>query len=294
MEHPDAVRETLAGVAYFADEGLATALFLGVALGKPLLLEGEPGVGKTDVARALATATGRELIRLQCYEGLDAAQALYEWNYARQLLHLRAHEHAPHRHDPNLDLADIYTSAFLLERPLLRALRVAAGAVLLVDEIDRADAEFEAFLLEFLADFQITIPELGTVRAAAPPLVILTSNRTRELHDALKRRCLYHWIDFPEPAREQRIVAALAPGVAAEAATALVAAVGQVRRLPLLKKPGIAETVDWARGAKLLEARGEPWPAALRRSLGLLVKDQEDLARVEVEIDAAALLGAAP
>jgi len=280
VNSPEAVRQRLAEVSYFADEGLATAVFLGVALGKPLLLEGEPGVGKTEVARALAAVTDRELIRLQCYEGLDAAQALYEWNYPRQLLHLRAHE----RHGDGL--ADIYAPEFLLERPLLRALRAAAGAVILIDEIDRADAEFEAFLLEFLGDFQITIPELGTVRAASPPVAILTSNRTRELHDALKRRCMYHWIDFPDPERERRIVAALAPDVAEGAAAALVAAVGRVRGLPLLKKPGIAETVEWARGARLLEARGEAWPAALRRSLGLLVKDQEDLARVEADVDA--------
>jgi MoxR-like ATPase len=276
---PEAVLEELAAVDYFADEGLATAVFLSAALGKPLLLEGEPGVGKTDVARALAVATGRELIRLQCYEGLDAAQALYEWNYPRQLLHLRAGEQA------GAGIADIYTPEFLLERPLLRTLRLADGGVLLIDEIDRADAEFEAFLLEFLSDFQITIPELGTVRAAARPLVILTSNRTRELHDALKRRCMYHWIDFPDVEREQRIVAALAPGVADAAAAALVEAVAAVRRLPLLKKPGIAETVEWARGAWLLEEKGDPWPLALRRSLGLLVKEQEDLARVEAEAD---------
>ncbi len=276
---PEAVQEELEAVAYFADDGLATAIFLSAALGKPLLLEGEPGVGKTEVARALAVATGRDLIRLQCYEGLDAAQALYEWNYPRQLLHLRASE----RNDNGI--ADIYTPEFLLERPLLRTLRLADGGVLLIDEIDRADAEFEAFLLEFLSDFQITIPELGTVQAAARPLVILTSNRTRELHDALKRRCMYHWIDFPDVEREQRIVAALAPGVADAAAAALVEAVAAVRRLPLLKKPGIAETVEWARGARLLEAKGNPWPLALRRSLGLLVKEQEDLARVEAEAD---------
>jgi MoxR-like ATPase len=276
---PEAVQGTLAEARYFADEGLATALFLSEALRKPLLLEGEPGVGKTEVARALATTSGRELIRLQCYEGLDASQALYEWNYARQLLHLRASERADDA------LADIYTPEFLLERPLLRALRMAGGAVILIDEIDRADAEFEAFLLEFLSDFQITIPELGTVRAAATPIVILTSNRTRELHDALKRRCMYHWNDFPEAQRERRIVSARAPGVTEAAAVALVAAVARVRELPLLKKPGIAETVEWARGARILEERGAAWPDALRRSLGLLLKDEEDLARVTAEAD---------
>ena len=275
---PEDVQRVLQDVTYFADDGLATAIFLADALGKPLLLEGEPGVGKTAVAQALAGITGRELVRLQCYEGLDAAQSLYEWNYARQLLHLRAHEH-----DAAVD--DIYRPEFLLERPLLRALRSETGAVLLIDEVDRADAEFEAYLLEFLSDFQISIPEMGTVRATVKPLVILTSNRTRELHDALKRRCMYHWIDFPEQARERRIVEALAPGLTVEAAASLVSAVAQTREWPLLKKPGIAESVDWARGSYALAQRGVDWPIALRRSLGLLLKDQEDLARVEREAD---------
>lgn len=278
FRNPEDVRHALQGVTYFADDGLATAIFLAGELGKPLLLEGEPGVGKTAVAQALAGITGRELVRLQCYEGLDAAQSLYEWNYARQLLHLRAHEHGA-------DVDDIYRPEFLLERPLLRALRSEFGAVLLIDEVDRADAEFEAYLLEFLSDFQISIPEMGTVRATVRPLVILTSNRTRELHDALKRRCMYHWIDFPEQARERRIVEALAPGLTADAAEALVSAVAQTRDLPLLKKPGIAESVDWARGAHALHQRGVAWPVALRRSLGLLLKDQEDLARVEREAE---------
>lgn len=275
---PEDVQHTLQDVTYFADDGLATAIFLAGELGKPLLLEGEPGVGKTAVAQALASISGRELVRLQCYEGLDAAQSLYEWNYARQLLHLRAHEHGA-------EVDDIYRPEFLLERPLLRALRSESGAVLLIDEVDRADAEFEAYLLEFLSDFQISIPEMGTVRATVKPLVILTSNRTRELHDALKRRCMYHWIDFPEQARERRIVEALAPGLTAEAAEALVSAVAQTREMPLLKKPGIAESVDWARGAHALHQRGVAWPLALRRSLGLLLKDQEDLARVEREAE---------
>lgn len=275
---PEDVQHTLQDVTYFADDGLATAIFLAGELGKPLLLEGEPGVGKTAVAQALASISGRDLVRLQCYEGLDAAQSLYEWNYARQLLHLRAHEHGA-------EVDDIYRPEFLLERPLLRALRSEAGAVLLIDEVDRADAEFEAYLLEFLSDFQISIPEMGTVRATVKPLVILTSNRTRELHDALKRRCMYHWIDFPEQARERRIVEALAPGLTAEAAEALVSAVAQTREMPLLKKPGIAESVDWARGAHALHQRGVAWPEALRRSLGLLLKDQEDMARVEREAE---------
>lgn len=274
---PDEVTAKLDAVNYFADDGLATAVFLSNALGKPLLLEGEPGVGKTEVARALASATGCELIRLQCYEGLDSAQALYEWNYPRQLLALRSGDQTGE------SLSTIYSPEFLMERPLLRALRVANGAVILIDEIDRADAEFEAFLLEFLSDFQISIPELGTVRAVTRPTVILTSNRTRELHDALKRRCMYHWIDFPDRQREQRIVSALAPGILDEAAAALVAAVDGIRALPLLKKPGIAESVDWARGAHVLESRGVAWPIALRRSLGLLLKDQGDLTRVEAD-----------
>ena len=284
-ESPDALRDALEDVAYFADEGLATALFLATELGKPLLLEGEPGVGKTELARAFAALSGRELVRLQCYEGLDAAQALYEWDYPRQLLHLRAGEAT------GATAASVYGPEFLLERPLLRALRAPGGAVVLIDEIDRADPEFEAFLLEFLADAQVTIPELGTVSAAVPPVAILTSNRTRELHDALKRRCLYHWIDFPDRERERRIVAALAPGIDAVAATALVDAVATVRDLPLLKQPGIAESVDWARGAAVLARRGDAWPVALRRSLGLLLKDQDDVERVAADADR--LLGAA-
>ncbi len=275
---PRALRQELERACYFADFGLATAMFLAITLGKPLLLEGEPGVGKTEAARALAAVSGRELIRLQCYEGLDAAQSLYEWNYPKQLLHMRLCEGG--------SLSDVYTPDYLLERPLLKALRQAAGAVILIDEIDRADAEFEAFLLEFLGDFQITIPEFGLVRAAAPPIAVLTSNRTRELHDALKRRCVYHWIDLPEPDQERRIIAARAPGLAADAATALIDAVGKVRRLPLSRRPGISESVEWALSAMALERSGEEWPTALRRSLGLLVKDRDDLARVKAEADA--------
>jgi MoxR-like ATPase len=267
-------------VAYFADLGLATAIHLAIALGKPLLLEGEPGVGKTEAARALAAVTGRTLIRLQCYEGLDAAQALYEWNYPKQLLKTRLGDGAGE------GLAEIYTPDYLLERPLLRALRQAGGAVILIDEIDRADAEFEAFLLEFLGEFQITIPELGTIKAAVPPIAVLTSNRTRELHDALKRRCAYHWIDLPESEQEKRIIEAKAPGLASTAAGALVDAVRQVRRLPLSRKPGIAESVEWALSAMTLERSGEDWPTALRRSLGLLVKDEEDLLRVREALPA--------
>jgi MoxR-like ATPase len=270
-ETPRALQSMLESKAYFADLGLATSIYLAITLGKPLLLEGEPGVGKTDAARALAAATGRELIRLQCYEGLDAAQALYEWNHPKQLLKMRMRE------DQVETLADIYTPEFLLERPLLKALRQASGTVILIDEIDRADAEFEAFLLEFLGEFQISIPELGTISAAVPPIAVLTSNRTRDLHDALKRRCAYHWIDLPSAEQEQRIIETRAPGLSSEAASALVNAVGRVRQLPLTRRPGISESIEWALSAIALERTGEAWPVALRRSLGMIVKDMDDL-----------------
>ncbi len=264
----------LAERRYFAEEGLLTAIHLALVLGRPLALEGEPGVGKTEVGKVLADVLGRELIRLQCYEGLDAGQAIYEWDYPKQLLHARVAE------AEGRAVGELYTEQFLLERPLLRALRAGEGAVLLIDEIDRADSEFEAFLLEFLSDFQITVPELGTVRATRAPVVVLTSNRTRELHDALKRRCLYHWIPFPDAERERQILRAQAPGLDEAAATALVEAITSIRSLALLKRPGIAETIDWAQGAAVLAAEGTRWPQALQRSLGLLLKDQEDLERV--------------
>jgi MoxR-like ATPase len=259
---------------YFADEGLLTAVHLAVRLGRPLLLEGEPGVGKTALAPVLARVLNRELIRLQCFEGLDSGQALYEWDYPKQLLALRATDAA---------IGEVYHEEFLLERPLLRSLR--KPAVLLVDEVDRADSEFEAFLLEFLGDYQITIPELGTIRATEPPVVVLTSNRTRELHDALKRRCLYHWIPFPGTERERAIVRAHVPAIEEDAAGTLVRAVSGARRLDLLKRPGIAESVEWARGAATLAANGDAWPVALRRALGLLIKDEEDMALVNAHID---------
>jgi MoxR-like ATPase len=264
----------LAEHRYYADEGLLTAIHLALVLGRPLALEGEPGVGKTQVGKVLADALGRELIRLQCYEGLDASQALYEWDHPKQLLHVRVAE------AQGRDVGDLYDERFLLERPLLRAVRAAEGAVLLIDEIDRSDSEFEAFLLEFLSEFQITIPELGTLRAARPPIVVLTSNRTRELHDALKRRCLYHWIAFPDAERERAILRAHAPGLDDAAAAALVEAIKRVRTEQLLKRPGVAETIDWALGARTLVEEGTAWPEALRRSLGLLLKEQEDVERV--------------
>jgi MoxR-like ATPase len=264
--------QQFAGETYLADEGLLTAVHLALSLRRPLILEGEPGVGKTELAKVLARVLDRELIRLQCYEGLDASQALYEWDHPKQLLAIRACE------AEGRPVGELYGPDFLMERPLLRALRVEC--VLLIDEIDRSDSEFEAFLLEFLSDFQITIPELGTVRAAVPPVVVMTSNRTRELHDALKRRCLYHWIEFPDAARERAIIDAKVPGLADEAAASLVSAVSEVRSLGLIKPPGIAETIEWAQAAKLLTEEGARWPVALRRSLGLLVKEAEDTEKV--------------
>ncbi len=230
----DEVGERLRQEAYLADRGLSTAILLSLSLGQPLLLEGEAGVGKTEVAKALAPALGAELVRLQCYEGIDANQALYEWDYTRQLLYVRLLQEGGELREGAAD--EIFGPRFLLERPLLRALRAGDRAVLLVDEIDRADDEFEAFLLEMLSDFQVTVPELGTIRAERPPAVVLTSNRTRELHDALKRRCLYHWIDYPSIDREVEILAARAPGVPAELARRVAAAVEQIRTLDLVKR----------------------------------------------------------
>jgi len=261
-----------------ADEGLATAAFLALALGKPLLVEGVPGVGKTEAAKALARALGRDLVRLQCYEGIDAPQALYEWNHARQLLAIRQAETSG-------ESPDLYGAEYLIERPLLKALRAADRTVLLIDEIDRSDDEFEAFLLEFLAEYEITIPELGTVKAASAPVIVLTSNRTRELHEALRRRCTYHWIPYPDPAREAEIIMLRAGGVAEATARAVVAAVNGLRRLPLVKAPGIAEAVDWARAAQLLEGGSGDWPLALRRSIGQVLKDEEDLELVADRLD---------
>src|SRR5688572_15588329 len=234
----------LADVGYLADRGLATSLYLGLRLGRPVLLEGEVGVGKTEVAKAMAVVLGRRLIRLQCYEGIDAAQALYEWDYARQLLYARSLQ--AENADPDRRIRELYGPDFLAERPLLRAIRAGAGAVLLIDELDRADDEFEAFLLELLADYTVTIPEIGTISAAEPPAVVITSNRTRELHDALKRRCLYHWIDFPDVEREVEIIRLRAPGVSEELARSVAEAVARLRAADLVKRPGAAEAIDWA------------------------------------------------
>lgn len=276
IDSPEALEKALRAAQYLADDGLATAAYLALALGKPLLLEGAPGVGKTEAAKAVSAVLGRELIRLQCYEGIDAAAALYEWNYPRQMLAIRqAGDH----------YVNIYADDFLIARPMLEALRRPESSTLLIDEIDRSDHEFEAFLLEFLSDFQISIPERGTVRALERPVVILTSNRTRELHEALRRRCVYHWISYPDPLREAQIVMMRASSVARETAEAVVAAVGRLRQEPLAKPPGVAETVEWAEAATLLAAQGAPWPAAFRRAVGVVLKDQDDLEFLAPRLD---------
>jgi MoxR-like ATPase len=269
----DELTAVLRQQAYLADRGLATAIFLGISLGRPILLEGEPGVGKTEMAKALAAAFGSELIRLQCYEGIDANQALYEWDYTRQLLYVRAlsDKEASGKEAIN----DLFGPEFLVERPLLKATRAGGRAVLLVDEIDRADDEFEAFLLEVLSDFQVTIPEIGTIRADDPPVVIITSNRTRELHDALKRRCLYHWIDYPNPEREAEIVQVRAPEVSGVLARKVVDAVTSLRRMDLVKKPGLAETIDWARALEFLGA-DDLDPVLAEETLGSVIKEHDD------------------
>ncbi len=271
IDRPEMLAQAFRSALYLADDGLATAAYLALALGKPLLLEGSPGVGKTEAAKALAGVLGRDLIRLQCYEGIDAAAAIYEWNYPRQMLAIRRAGDQP---------IDVYRDEFLIERPVLAALRSPERSVLLIDEVDRSDHEFEAFLLEFLSDFTISIPERGTLRAYERPVVVLTSNRTRELHEALRRRCVYHWIDYPDAEREASIVMMRASSVAESTARAVVAAVGRLRREPLTKPPGVAETVDWAEAATLLARTGAAWPEAFKRSIGVALKDEADLAHV--------------
>jgi MoxR-like ATPase len=277
MDRPQTVADLTGALregGYIADRGLATALFVAVRMHRPVLLEGEVGVGKTEVAKVLAAIYDRTLIRLQCYEGIDVNQALYEWDYARQMLHIRALSEAQATDQDSVD--KLFGPKFLLERPLLAAVRAGEQAVLLVDEIDRADDEFEAFLLEVLSDFQISIPEVGTIRADSPPLVILTSNRTRELHDALKRRCLYHWIGYPPPDREVEIVLLKEPEVGLALTRKVVAAVHRLRELDLAKPPGVAETIDWARTLHFL-GETDLDAAAADDTLGAVVKERDDL-----------------
>jgi MoxR-like ATPase len=272
-EYPPTVAELTDGLrqgGYLADRGLATALLVSLSLHRPVLLEGEVGVGKTEVAKVLADVYGRRLIRLQCYEGIDTSQALYEWDYARQMLAIRALSGREAAAEDTVD--QLFGPKFLLERPLLAAVRAGAGAVLLIDEIDRADDEFEAFLLEVLSDFQISIPEIGTVTASSRPAVILTSNRTRELHDALRRRCLYHWIGYPSFDREVDIIAVRAPDAEPELTRKVVRAVHRLREMDLAKPPGVAETIDWVRMLGFLGA-----DELTADTLGAVIKDRDDL-----------------
>jgi MoxR-like ATPase len=285
MERPETVGEltqVLRDGGYLADRGLATALFVSLSLGRPILIEGEVGVGKTEVAKSLAAVFGRQLIRLQCYEGIDTNQALYEWDYARQMLQIRALSERQLSDDTAVDT--LFGPKFLLERPLLSAVRAGDRAVLLIDEVDRADDEFEAFLLEILADFQITIPEIGTIRAETPPLVVLTSNRTRELHDALKRRCIYHWVGYPSAEREVEIVMVRAPEASEALTRMVVAAVNRLRALELAKPPGVAETIDWVRTLEVLGATELDAPT-VQDTLGAVVKDYDDLELVRANLN---------
>jgi MoxR-like ATPase len=276
----DEVAEALAGQRYVADRALAVTLYLALRLGKPLFVEGEAGVGKTEIAKALASALGRRLIRLQCYEGLDVATAVYDWDYPRQILEIRLAESEGRAEDAR---GRIYSERFLIKRPLLEAIASEGPPpVLLIDEIDRADEEFEAYLLELLSDFQVTVPELGTFRAAVPPPVVITSNRTREVHDALKRRCLYHWIDYPTPDRELAILARRLPDVPERLARAVVAAVQALRGDDLFKRPGVSETLDWAMALMALGIR-ELDESTLSETLGVLLKYEEDVTRVRAD-----------
>ncbi|MEO1193191.1 MAG: MoxR family ATPase [Pseudomonadota bacterium] len=279
----DATLSLLAEANYLADRPLATVLFLALRQGRPLFLEGEAGVGKTEVARVLAAGLGRRLIRLQCYEGLDVASAVYEWNYPRQMLEIRLAEAAGEGQKSSAELAaDIFDRRFLIERPLMQALAPQEGGppVLLIDELDRTDEPFEAFLLELLSDYQVSVPELGTIAAPAPPITIVTSNRTREIHDALKRRCFYHWVGYPDAKREAEILAAKAPGIAASLSAEVVAFVQRLRTEELYKLPGIAETLDWADALTQLD-KVTLDADAIDSTLGVLLKYQDDIAKIE-------------
>ena len=278
---PD-LQNQLRDVGYLADRGLATATLISLRLGRPLLLEGEVGVGKTELAKCLAQLTGRELIRLQCYEGIDTHQALYEWDYARQMLHVRAL--SERELTDSATVGGLYAEEFLLERPLLQAVRAGGRSVLLIDEIDRADDEFEAFLLELLSDFQITIPEIGTMKAEDRPIVVLTSNRTRELHDALKRRCLYHWIGYPTVSEEVDIVRVRAPDVTEALTRKVVDAVHRLRDLDLATPPGVAETIDWVEALGAIGADNLDGETAID-TLGSVIKDRDDLEFVSSGIE---------
>jgi MoxR-like ATPase len=281
---PDSIDATvtlLSNGDYIADRSLATVLFLALRMGKPLFLEGEAGVGKTEIAKVLAQTLGRRLIRLQCYEGLDVSAAVYEWNYAAQMITIRLGEAGGAVDRERLE-HDVFSDRFLIKRPLLQALEPdpAGAPVLLVDELDRTDEAFEAFLLEVLADYQVTIPELGTIKAAHPPIVVITSNRTREIHDALKRRCLYHWVGYPTAARELKILRARLPGIGKKLSEQVVAFVQALRKEDLFKSPGVAETLDWAGALAELDVVALD-PATVSDTLGVLLKYQDDIARVD-------------
>ena len=284
-------RKLLLAHGYVTDEALATSVFLALKLQRPLFLEGEAGVGKTEIARVLAEALGRPLVRLQCYEGLDISSAVYEWNYGRQLLHIRAGESGGTVQDVKAIERDVYSAEYLLKRPLLQALELSRDGkapVLLIDELDRADEPFEAFLLELLADYQVTIPELGTIKAQEPPITILTSNRTREVHDAVRRRCFYHWVDFPNLERELAILKLKVPEAPKELSRQLVAFVQSIRAMDLYKNPGIAETINWAQALTALNVVALE-PGAIDSTLGTLLKYQDDISRIR-GTEAAALL----
>jgi len=278
---PDETLDLLRSGDYVADRSLATALYLALSLGRPLFLEGEAGVGKTEIAKVLARTLGRTLLRLQCYEGLDVSSAVYEWDYARQMIEIRLAEAAGDR-DRDTLTEDIFSERFLIKRPLLQALEPHDGGppVLLIDEIDRTDEPFEAYLLELLSDFQITIPEIGTVDAAERPIVVITSNRTREIHDALKRRCFYHWVDYPSAEREKEILRARVPGVPESLSAQVVGFVQHLREIDLFKLPGVAETIDWAEALAQLD-RTDLDAATVDETLGILLKYQDDIARIQ-------------